>query len=77
MYFVIMMINGLLAPNGILGVVSPQEIVTGRKLDFKKDYRAPFGAYIEVSTDAVVTNNISPRTKGVSPWVLPGTYRVC
>ena len=63
-YFVIMMINGLPAPNGILGVMSPREIVTGQKLDFKKDCRAPFGAYIEASVDADVTNDMSPRKKG-------------
>ena len=63
-YFVIMMINGLPAPNGILGVISPREIVTGWKMDFKKDSRAPFGAYIEARTDAVVTNDMSPRTRG-------------
>ena len=36
----------------------------GRKMDFKKDCRAPFGAYIEVSVDAVVTNDMSARTNG-------------
>ena len=44
--------------------MSPREIVMGRKLDFKKDCRAPFGAYIEASVDADVTNDMSPQTKG-------------
>ena len=63
-YFVVTMINGLPAPKKILGVMSPREIVTGRKLDFKKDCRAPFGAYIEASVDADVTNDMSPRARG-------------
>ena len=62
-YFVIMMINGIPAPNSILGVISQQEIVTGIKFNFKKDCRVPYGAYIEASTDTMVTNNMSPRTK--------------
>ena len=41
---------------------SPREIVTGRQLDVKKDFRAPFGAYIEASVNANVTNIMKDRT---------------
>ena len=47
-----------------LGVISPQEIMTGWKLDFKKDCRVPFGAYIEASTDTIATKDMSLRTRG-------------
>ena len=42
--------------------VSPQEIVTGRQLDVKKDFRAPFEAYVEASIDENVTNTMKYRT---------------
>ena len=64
LYFVIMMINGLPAPNRILGIISLREIVAGWKLDFKKNCRAPFDVYIEASTNAIMTNDMSPRTRG-------------
>ena len=42
--------------------ISPREIVTGRHLDVKKDCRAPFGAYVEASINANVTNTMKDRT---------------
>ena len=58
-YFVAMMLNAFPAPKGFLKVFSPQEFVTGRRLNIKKDCRVPFRSYIEASTDTVVTNNMS------------------
>ena len=37
-------------------------LVTGMKLDFKKDCRARFGAYMEANYDDVVTNSMKDRT---------------
>ena len=55
-YFICMMINGVIAENGISEKFSPREIVLGRAIDFKKDCRVPFGLYVEASRDDVVTN---------------------
>ena len=40
----------------------PREIVTGQKLDMKKDCWARFGAYVEASNDADITNTMAKRT---------------
>ena len=61
-YFVVMMINAVPANLGISENFSPREIVTGRKIDMKKDCRALFGAYVEASRDADVTNTMAERT---------------
>jgi hypothetical protein len=61
-YFVVMMMNAVPANLGILQTFSPREIVTGRKIDMKKDCRALFGAYIEASRDADITNTMAERT---------------
>ena len=42
--------------------ISPRDIVRDRQLDVKKDCRAPFGAYVEASIDANVTNTMKDRT---------------
>ena len=44
--------------------LSPRELVTGRGVDYNKDCRADLGAYIQASTDKVVTNDNTPRTHG-------------
>ena len=61
-YFVVMMINAVPADLGVSQTFSPREIVTGRKIDMKKDCRALFGAYIEASRDADITNTMAERT---------------
>ena len=62
LYFVTMMTNAVPADGGISEKYSPREIVTGRKLDMKKDCRALFGAYVETSKDDVITNTMDKRT---------------
>ena len=62
LYFVTMMINAVPADGSISEKYSPREIVTGQKLDMKKDCRALFGAYVEASKDAVTTNTMDKRT---------------
>ena len=61
-YFVIMMVNAVPAENGISEKFSPREIVTGCKIAMKKDRKAVFGAYVEASTDADITNTMADRT---------------
>ena len=67
LYFVTMMINAVPADSGISEKYSPHEIVTGQKLDMKKDCRALFGAYVEDSKDAVTTNTMDERTHSCIP----------
>ena len=61
-YYVTMMITALPSPKDFSRVYSPREFVLGKKLDLKKDCRVPFGSYVEASTDAVITNDMSDRT---------------
>jgi hypothetical protein len=61
-YFVCMMVNAIPAAEGISQLLSPREIVTQRKIDFRKDCKALFGSYVEASTDAIVTNDMKSRT---------------
>ena len=61
-YFVVMMLNAVPADSGISQPFSLREIVTGRKINMKKDCRAQFGVYVEASVDADVTNNMKDQT---------------
>ena len=58
-----MILNSKPASQGISTKFPPQEIVTGRHLDIKKYCRAPFGAYVEASIDANVTNTMKDCTQ--------------
>ena len=61
-YFVCMMVNATPAAEDISQIFSSGEIVTKRKIDFKKDHKAQFGSYVEDSTDAIVRNDMASRT---------------
>ena len=63
-YIVTMFVNAVLSTEGISQIFFPQEIVTQRKIDFKKDCKVQFGLYVEASTDAIVTNDMMSRTHG-------------
>ena len=43
---------------------SPRKIVTQHKFDFERDCKVQFGAYVEASDDAIVTNTMQLRTHG-------------
>ena len=62
LYFVVMIINAVLAEGSISTVLSPREIVTQRKLDMEKDCRVQFGSCVEASKDTIVTNTMDKRT---------------
>ena len=47
---------------GITGGFSPRELVTGLTVIFLKHCQFDVGAYIEASTDAIITNDNSDRT---------------
>ena len=42
---------------------SPREIVTGLSTDYKRDCKCDPGSYVEASTDAIVTNDNTERTR--------------
>eukprot|EP00956_Cyclotella_meneghiniana_P009213 scaffold12647_cov40-Cyclotella_meneghiniana.AAC.2 len=60
--FVILWMNAFPAKNGVSDEFSPREIVTGLRLDYKKHCQARFGAYVEASYDADITNTMNDRT---------------
>ena len=69
-YFVVRMINAVPSKVGISKILSPSEIVQGRKIDYRVHCRFPFGAYVEASSDNVITNTMEPRTE---PCIAIGT----
>ena len=61
-YFVTMCINSVPTTLGVSRKYSPREIVTQNKFDFALDCRVKFLALVEASTDAIITNDMIPRT---------------
>ena len=62
MYCITTFVNTVPSRIGVSAVHSPQEIVTQHKLDIAKDYKVQFGAYVEVSDNAVITHDMKSRT---------------
>ena len=62
-YNVTTFLNAVPDALGVSTICSPREIVTRRKLDVALDYKVQFGAYIEASEDAVVSNTIKSRAR--------------
>jgi hypothetical protein len=60
--FVVMWLNATPARKWISVEFSPREIVRQLKIDFAKHCRVSFGAYVEASKDADITNTMCPRT---------------
>ena len=50
---------------GVSKTISPHSLVRGRKLDFNRHCRVPFGAYCEVHNEANPSNTSMSRTAGV------------
>ena len=44
--------------------MSPRELFTGIRVDYKRDCRLGFGEYVQVSADNDITNTMQPRTYG-------------
>ena len=53
--------------------LSPRNLVTGRGVDYNKYCRADLGAYIQASTDKLVTNDNTPQTHGCIALVSSGS----
>ena len=62
MYTVCLWLNTFPIRSGITGGFSPRELVTGLTVNFLKHCQFDVGAYIEASTDAIITNDNSDRT---------------
>ena len=58
------MFNAVWPLSGVTRGLSPRELVTDREVDYNKDYRADFGAYVQAPPDKIVTNNNTPHTHG-------------
>ena len=63
-YTVCMWLNVIRPMSRVTGGLSPRDLVTGRIVDYRTDCRTNFGAYVQVSTDAMVTNDQTPHTYG-------------
>ena len=55
--------------------ISPHEIVTGCKIDTNKDCRAVFGAHVEASKDANITNTMADWTHSCLALGLSGNLQ--
>ena len=76
--FVTFWINSFVNENGASKVFSPRELLTGMKVDYNKHCQARFGAYVEASDDADVTNDMRDRTSPcivLGPTVVQGSVR--
>ena len=62
LYNCIMCLNGFPIRSGITGVFSPRELVTEMIVNFTRDCNVDCGAYVEASTDAIITNNNIEQT---------------
>ena len=63
-YDVTVLVNAVPDPLGVSEQYLPREIVTQLKFDFKWDCRIQFGAYVQASDDAIVTNTMELHTHG-------------
>ena len=63
-YNVTLFVNAVPDILGVSERYSPREIVTQRKFDFERDCKVQFGAYVQASNDAIITNTTKPRTHG-------------
>jgi hypothetical protein len=63
--FAVMRINSM-PKSTMLSKISPRELFTGRKIDYKKDLRFGFGDYVQVEITNVINKNSVriPRTEG-------------
>ena len=61
-YTCVMWLNSIPQKSGAVQGISPCEIVTGRMVNYKRDCWACMGGYVETITDAIVTDDNTPRT---------------
>ena len=61
---VVVLMNYFPAKGGISDTLSPNVIMSGTQLDFKKHLSLPFGAYCQVHEEDLPRNSQKARTKG-------------
>ena len=61
-YFATTMLNCLPSQSGLYGRYSPRELVFRRSVDYQKHCSIEFGAMVEASEDATITNTMASRT---------------
>ena len=69
-YFVILMLSVVPNKQEVSELLSPRTLITGRKFDFGTRSKVLFGAYVEASTNANITNDMKSRTHpcvGIGP----------
>ena len=54
----------MFSSKGGIGSVSPRTLITGIKLDYKKDCQLTFGSYVQVHEEPTPTNSPAARTIG-------------
>ena len=63
-YNITVLVNAVPDTLGVSERYLPCKIVTQRKFDFKRDCKVLFGAYVQASDNAMVTNTMHLRTHG-------------
>jgi len=79
-YFVTTMLNCLPSQSGLFGRYSPRELVFRRSVDYNRHCSIEFGAMVEASEDATITNTMESRTYcGIylgNTFNIQGTHKV-
>ena len=57
-------LNTFPAKHGISDTYSPRMIVTGKGIDYDKQCKTAFGAYVQTLNESNPTNTMAPRTIG-------------
>ena len=57
-------LNSFPAKNGISNQFSPRTILTGKSIDYEKQCKTAFGAYVQALHETNPTNTMAPRTIG-------------
>lgn len=63
-YYCVFMINSFPRSSSIDTGTPPRELITGKKIDFKRDCALKFGQYVQVHEDELITNTMKERTLG-------------
>ena len=63
-YFCVLWLNAFPAKRGVSDAISPQEIMSGHKLDYNKHCKLPFGAYMQAHEEPTPSNSQQARTVG-------------
>ena len=71
-YTCVMWLNDIPRKSGAIQGISPRELITERKVNYKRYCRACMRGYLEASTYVIVMNDNTPRTHSCIAFVLSG-----